>query len=108
MARTQTNGSTAQTSAELEEQIAALRSDVAALAGTLSDYGKAQKTQLEQAAAETLNGAKAFGAAKTQQAQQQTRDAYAEASKAVRANPAASVGIAAGVGFVVGLLTARR
>ncbi|SMX42935.1 DUF883 family protein [Actibacterium lipolyticum] len=108
MARTQTNGSAAQTSAELEEQIATLRSDVAAIAGTLSDYGKAQKTQLADAAAETLNGAKAFGDEKAQQAKQQARDAYAEASKAVRANPAASIGIAAGIGFAVGLLTARR
>lgn len=108
MARTQTNGSAAETASDLEAQIAALKSDVAELTDTLSQYGRDRSVQLGEVAAQTLETAKQTGAEKAQQIKQQARDSYAGAEKAVRANPAASVGIAAGAGFLVGLLASRR
>ena len=41
-------------------------------------------------------------------AEAQLKSSYAQAETAVRDNPAAAVGIAAGVGFVLGLLSTRR
>lgn len=108
MARTQTATPVEKTTAELEAQIATLTSDVAALTSTLSDYGKAQKAQLGEAASETLDLARQKGIEAAEQARLQTRDAVASAEKTVRANPGASVGIAAGVGFIAGILATRR
>ncbi|PTQ74923.1 DUF883 family protein [Celeribacter persicus] len=108
MARAQTNGAVEQTSADLSAQIETLKSDVAALTDTIAEYGRAQKAQLGAVAEDKIETAKKIGMETAQQARQQARDAYAGAEKTIRANPAASVGIAAGVGFLVGLLTARR
>ncbi|WP_434289623.1 DUF883 family protein [Celeribacter sp. SCSIO 80788] len=108
MTRAQTNGAVEQTSADLSAQIETLKADVAALTSTFADYARAQKEHLGATAEDTYEAAKQKGAETAHQARQQARDAYAGAEKAVRDNPAASVGIAAGVGFLVGLLTARR
>ncbi len=108
MARTQTNGSSQKNTPDLEAQIATLKSDVAALTDTLSDYGSTQTAHLSEAAADTFNSAKKAGAETAEQVKQQARNAYAGAEKTVRANPASSVGIAAGVGFLVGILASRR
>ncbi|WP_066707617.1 DUF883 family protein [Celeribacter ethanolicus] len=108
MARVQTNDAVEQTSADLSAQLETLKADVAALTSTLADYGRAQKEQIGATAEETYEAAKKKGAETAQHARKQARDAYTGAEQAVRANPAASVGIAAGVGFLVGLLTARR
>lgn len=108
MAQMRTNGSVDETSADLAAQIAALKADVAALTATLADYGRARTAQFETSAQESLEMAKKMGAETAAQARQQARDVYAGAEKTVRANPAASVGIAAGLGFLAGLLSARR
>ncbi|WP_417274610.1 DUF883 family protein [Celeribacter halophilus] len=108
MARAQTNGATQETSAELSAQIETLKADVAELTSTLADYGRARKDLLEHSAEESFDAAKQKGVKTAEQARQQARDAYAGAEKTVRANPAASVGIAAGVGFLAGLLATRR
>lgn len=111
MARAQSDGTRTaveQSSAELSAQIESLKADVAELTSTLADYGRAQKAQLGAAAEDKYETAKKVGAETAEQAREKARDAYAGAEKAVRANPAASVGIAAGVGFLVGLMTSRR
>ncbi|NIY78386.1 MAG: DUF883 domain-containing protein [Rhodobacteraceae bacterium] len=108
MARAQTNGTVEETSADLSAQIATLKADVAELTNTLADYGRAQKAQLGATAEDSFEAAKQKGVETADYARQQARDAYAGAEKTVRENPAASVGIAAGVGFLVGLLASRR
>ncbi|WP_417261707.1 DUF883 family protein [Celeribacter sp.] len=108
MARAQTNGAVEQTSADLSAQIETLKADVAELTKVMGDYGRAQKAQLGATAEESFEAAKQKGAETADYARKQARDAYAGAEKTVRANPAASVGIAAGVGFLVGLLASRR
>ncbi|SFR08696.1 DUF883 family protein [Poseidonocella sedimentorum] len=112
MARTQTNGSAEKNAekayADLEMQIATLKSDVAQLTSTLGDFAQAQKEQLGVAASDSIDAAKKLGIAKAEAAQAQARDAVAGAERAVRANPMASVGFAAGAGFLAGLLATRR
>jgi ElaB/YqjD/DUF883 family membrane-anchored ribosome-binding protein len=108
MARTQTATPVEKTTADLEKQIATLKADVASLTSTLSDYGQAQKHQLGEAASETMDIARQKGIEAAEQARQQTRDAIATAERTVRSNPSASVGVAAAVGFVAGILATRR
>jgi len=108
MARTQTATPVEKTTADLEKQIATLKADVASLTSTLSDYGQAQTHQLSEAASETMDVARQKGIEAAEHARQQTRDAIATAEKTVRSNPSASVGVAAAVGFVAGMLATRR
>lgn len=108
MSTTQTRNGAAKAEADLEKQISALKSDVASLTETLAEYGRAQKALLGENAQETINGLSDAGAQAAELARQNARDAYAGAEKAVRANPATSVGIAVGAGFLAGLLASRR
>lgn len=86
---------------DLSVQIAILKDDIAALTGTISEYGKAKtrdaKNQAKSAAQEYADA----GMEKAAAAQHNAEDF-------IRTQPAAAMGIAAGVGFLVGLITARR
>ncbi|MHA3978398.1 DUF883 family protein [Halovulum sp. GXIMD14794] len=82
---------------DLQAQISALKNDIATLTETLKDYGKAQGEHLA-----------AKGEAKLTEAQAQAMRAYADAETTVREHPATAVGVAAGLGFLVGLMTGRR
>jgi len=108
MAQTRTNGSVEQSSADLAAQIANLKSDVAELTNTLAGYGRARTAQIEASAEDTFAAAKKKGTEMAQRSSQQARETYAGIEKAVSDNPAVSVGVAAGLGFLAGLLTARR
>jgi ElaB/YqjD/DUF883 family membrane-anchored ribosome-binding protein len=104
---------------DIEDQLAALKSDIAGLTKALADYGQAQGKTLSVAASNGVETAKSkseeaahLAAVKAEEAYHLARDkagvAYAKSEDAVRQNPAAAVGIAAGIGFLAGLLTARR
>ncbi|WP_394178320.1 YqjD family protein [Yoonia maritima] len=93
---------------DINKQMAVLREDIANLTATVADYGKAQGTQLKTAAIGTAANAAKAGAVTANAAKQKAEASYAEAENAVRANPGAAVGIAAGLGFVVGMLASRR
>ncbi|GGE20037.1 hypothetical protein GCM10011360_05950 [Primorskyibacter flagellatus] len=112
MARTETaNGSTAATkptSDDLREQIAVLQADVAKLTRTMGDFGRAQGEQAKAAATRTAEDLRLRADHLRQDAEAQLRTGYAQAETAVRDNPAAAVGLAAGIGFVLGLLSSRR
>ena len=75
---------------DLSAQIQILRDDIASLTSTMGDYGKA----------------------KAQEARSTAQDAAAEAQmraeEFVRSQPTTALGIAAGIGFLFGLVTARR
>lgn len=104
---------------DIEQQLAALKADIAGLTKALADYGQAQGNNLSAAASDTAHAAKVKSADAAHQAAVHAEEAYlmarAKANDAlsrtedsVRQNPAAAVGIAAGLGFLAGLLTARR
>lgn len=92
----------------IQAQLEAVQKDVAELTRALASYGKAQGAHLGGAArakAEHVRGEAEAGLA---YADAQARQAYATAEDRVRENPAASVAIASGVGFLIGMLMARR
>ncbi|MBY6158519.1 glycine zipper domain-containing protein [Pseudooceanicola nitratireducens] len=93
---------------DVRDQIAALQADMAELTRAVSAYGKAKgedaRAAAELRAEELMTRAEKMG----RDAEAQLRSGYAQAEGAVRENPAAAVGIAAGIGFVLGLLSTRR
>ena len=93
---------------ELSEQLAILRDDIAALKSTMAEYGRAQGTHLRAVASDAVNEAAARGAAKADELKVAAARTYSDTENAVRANPAAAVGIAAGFGFLFGALMSRR
>jgi len=93
---------------DLSVQIAILKDDIAALTGTIGDYSKAQTKNVAEHAkstaqhfADTAQDLANDGRAKASQAQD-------SAEEFIRTQPATALGIAAGVGFLVGLISARR
>lgn len=75
---------------DLAKQIETLKSDLASLTQTLADYGTSKSSDLA-------------GAAKDK-----ATEAQLHAEEFIRTQPATSLGLAAGFGFLVGMITARR
>ncbi len=86
---------------DLSTQIAILKDDIAALTGTVSEYGMAKGRSAADQAKSAANDMAQSGRAKAAEAQE-------TAEEFIRTQPATALGIAAGVGFLVGLVTARR
>jgi ElaB/YqjD/DUF883 family membrane-anchored ribosome-binding protein len=108
MARTSTNGSGEATTADLTQQIDTLRSDLAGLTEIIADMGKAQGERLSAAASERVDQAKAAGREVSDRALQQAELAKAQSSEFVRTQPATALGIAVGIGFLVGWMSGRK
>jgi ElaB/YqjD/DUF883 family membrane-anchored ribosome-binding protein len=109
MARASTNGSAKDVSVEdLTNQIEILRKDLSDLTSTMSDMGKAKKAQLADAAAQQVEAARQKGIETADLLGSHARDVQGQANDFVKSQPATALGIAAGVGFLVGLMSTRR
>lgn len=93
---------------DLETEMSVLRSDIADISESLKNLGRAGAHDLNARARETAAALKAKGEYRARQATDAATAYYKDAENTVRENPAASVGIAAGVGFLIGLLLSRR
>ncbi|WP_172300289.1 YqjD family protein [Pseudoruegeria sp. HB172150] len=82
---------------ELQAQIATLKADITALTETMKTMGKTRAAQLREQGEAAVGQAKVKGL-----------EAYEQAEASVRENPAMAVGIAAGVGFLVGVILGRK
>jgi ElaB/YqjD/DUF883 family membrane-anchored ribosome-binding protein len=98
----------AELNTDLSKQVAVLREDIANLTAIVADYSKAQGAQFKSAVESKAADVAATGATAARVAGVTAKVAYSDAEDKVRENPAAAVGIAAGLGFLVGLLTSRR
>ena len=107
MARPASN-EVAELSNDVSQQMKVLRDDIANLTATVAEYGKAQGNQLKAVAAQKAAGVAAAGAGTAHAVRVQADKTYADAEAAVRANPGTAIGIAAGLGFLVGFLASRR
>lgn len=109
MARTTTNGSAQETTvADLSDQIETLRKDLSDLTGTISDFGKSKRANLTEAAAHKIDEAREKGIHAAEAVTARAKDVQEQANDFVKAQPATALGIAAGLGFLVGMLNARR
>lgn len=94
--------------AELQKQISALKADIGDLTSAIAQYGRAQGAVLKTQARDGLRRVQEKSTDGLTYAGELAGQKYAETEEYVRANPATAVGLAAGLGFLVGLLTARR
>jgi ElaB/YqjD/DUF883 family membrane-anchored ribosome-binding protein len=110
MARsTTTNSGTPETSiADLTAQIETLRKDLGILTDTITDYGKDKSNELQAMAAERAKHAREKGREASDIVSARASDARHQAERYVTSKPVAALGIAAGIGFLVGLMSTRR
>ena len=88
-----TQGETKTTSRDVENEIAQLRADVASLTDTIKAYGSDAAKDLQS---------RAYG--KRDELSEQMRAKEEEIKERVRENPLQALGIAAGVGFLIGVI----
>lgn len=93
---------------DLQEQLRSLRADVAELTTTLGRFSRAQAESLRDQAQEGLRAARTEAEEQLAAAGDFAGRKYVETEDYIRANPATAIGIAAGVGFLVGLVMSRR
>lgn len=96
------------TTAELSAQIDALKTDLAAIAETLTTIGRARGQAVADAARDEAYNLKARGEEKVAELQNHAAELTSQANQMLRENPAAVLGVAAGAGFLVGVLLSRR
>jgi ElaB/YqjD/DUF883 family membrane-anchored ribosome-binding protein len=93
---------------DLAKQIETLKSDVQALTETLGELGKAQGAAAKNAAAEKATALRDAGEDQINRARDTASDLNDQANEFVRTQPATALGIAAGVGFLVGMMSGRK
>ena len=93
---------------DLKAQMEALKGDIANLASLVGQMGGAQAERAKETVQEQLNSAREAGAARAAEAKAQAQRLGEEANDFVTRQPAAALGIAAGIGFLIGLLGSRR
>lgn len=93
---------------DLSAQIDTLKADIATLTQTLADLGRARGEELSGSLKNGAAQARAGTEAQIAEAQKQLIAGAETAEDYVRRNPGVALGVAAGVGVLVGLLTARR
>ncbi len=93
---------------DVTKQMAILRDDIANLTATVAEYGKAQGAVMRSTAAHKAAELAETSAATAEAMKATAAKTYSDAEGAVRANPGTAIGIAAGLGFLVGMMTARR
>ncbi|MAY89094.1 MAG: hypothetical protein CML02_20515 [Pseudooceanicola sp.] len=86
---------------DLSKQIATLRKDLSNLTSSVAEYGRAKTDDLK-------TGAMVKGSEAVDEVTARAREAQAQANQFITTQPGLALGIAAGAGFLVGLLTSRR
>ncbi len=95
-------------SADLQKQVQSLKSDIAALTSAMTDYAKAQRAGIAAVAGTSVDLIRKKGTESIDAASEIATKGYSQAEHTVRNNPAGAVAVAAGVGFLIGLLSVRR
>lgn len=93
---------------QLSNQIAALKEDIATISKTIVDMGSARGEAVATQTSEKVAQLRKQGEKQLQEAQAKAEDLAEQASDAVRRQPATAVGIAVGVGFLLGFLSGRK
>lgn len=107
MASSSANGQDAQMK-EIGAQVDALKNDISALTKAVSDMGVAKTKEFKHAAYDQAEQLRERGEAVMADAGARARAAGHTVEQQVQQNPAAALGIATGVGFLLGLIFARK
>lgn len=98
----------APTVGDLAKQIETLQKDIGELTGLMAEMGKAQAARLGEEAEARAQKMKQKGDEAASEAKAQAEHLHAQANDFIRTQPATALGIAAGIGFLIGLLMTRR
>ena len=100
------------TADDLTAQVATLRADVTALTELLGDYTKSKGAELSETAKEKFTSvrdeSKARAAAAAEAAGQHATQLHGQANDFVKNQPATAMGVAAGIGFLIGFMSGRK
>lgn len=94
--------------ADVSEQVEILRHDLAALTQTIADLTKAKGDEAVTTAKAKLSDARDQAADVADTARLQAMEFQDKADSFVKNQPATALGIAAGLGFLVGFLGSRK
>ncbi len=120
MSRMQTNGkSEGATTADLNAQIETLRGEIGALAETLASVGAAKVQETKSTAKVAVEDAAAYASLHAEELRKRgaeaadftaakAQDAQAQVFDFMKNQPATAIGIAAGAGFLIGMMSKRR
>mgnify|MGYP000193381617 CR=1 FL=1 len=103
-----TNGKSAPSTEELAAQIDQIKDDIGALTRMLAEYAGDKEQKAQDALKAKAQAAKDQGAVAMKQAQAQAEKLGAQTQDFVAHNPGLALGVAAGLGFLVGALGSRR
>lgn len=101
------NGTTA-TTADLSDQINTLKDDLGALTKIIADLGKEKGDDAVSAVKARASALKNTAEETADLARAKSADLQDQANDFVKTQPAMALGIAAGVGFLVGILGSRK
>lgn len=93
---------------QLSDQIEALKSDIASISQTLVDMGTVRRDAVVSEASDKVAHLRKRSEQQLHDAQAKVEDIANQTTEAVRQQPAAAVGIAVGLGFMLGFLTGRK
>lgn len=110
MARaTTSNGTTKDPSvSDLAKQIETIQKDLGDLTGLMKEMGKAQAAKLSDEAEAKAKELQGKGEDAAKMAREQLDSLQTQANDYIKTQPATAIGIAAGLGFLVGLVMTRR
>lgn len=100
------NGSA--TTADLSDQIEILRNDLSALTQTIADLGKAKGDEAVSAAKAKAADVRDKAADHAETARLQALELQDRTNDFIRNQPATALGVAAGLGFLVGFMSSRK
>ena len=100
-----TNGASV---SDVSNQIEILREDLSALTQTIADLSRAKGDEAITAARDKMADARDKATDQAQAARQQAAELQGQANDFIRNQPATALGIAAGLGFLVGFMGSRR
>jgi ElaB/YqjD/DUF883 family membrane-anchored ribosome-binding protein len=96
------------TSANLADQMDVLRKDLNALTDIITDLGRAKGEEAIAAAKAKVDGVREKATDTADTARLQAMELQKHADDFMRSNPATALGIAAGIGFLVGFMGSRK
>lgn len=96
------------TTEDLARQIETLKSDIANLTGVLSDLGRSKAGEFAGRARSHADDLQSRAHDQAAALRDTAEGAFEDAEAYVRRNPTTALGLAAGLGLLVGLLTSRR
>lgn len=93
---------------QLSKQIATLREDISAITSTLSGLSGSTRDAAVDGARRKASELRHAGEEQLYSAQHRAEEMGHQAADAVRSQPATAVGLAVGLGFLLGFVTARK